>query len=87
MVDAPYEEYERRIFPQELAERSAEFKLFLAFQADRLGVEPSALADVAETLASKVFRNTQMMDSKDWRSLMTGFGTILPKDIKQALEQ
>src|SRR6267378_4111282 len=87
VADAPYEEYERRMLPQELAERSAEFKLFLAFQADSLGVEPSVLSDVAETLASKVFRGAQMMDSKDWRSLLAGFASITPKDIKQALEQ
>jgi hypothetical protein len=87
VADAPYEEYERRMLPQELAERSAEFKLFLAFQADSLGVEPSVLSDVAETLASRVFRGTQMMDSRDWRSLLAGFASIMPKDIKQALEQ
>src|SRR6202521_3374445 len=87
VADAPYEEYERRMFPQELAERSAEFKLFLAFQADSLGVEPSVLSDVAETLASKVFRDAQMMDSKDWRTLLAGFASIMPKDIKQALEK
>jgi hypothetical protein len=87
VADAPYEEYERQMFSEGLAERSAEFKLFLAFQADNLGVDPSALSDVAETLASRAFRSTQMMDSKDWRSLLAGFASIMPKDIKQALEQ
>jgi hypothetical protein len=87
LAEAPYEEYERRMFPEELAERSAEFKLFLAFQADSLGVEPSALSDVAETLASRAFRNAQMTNSKDWRSLLAGFASITPRDIKQALEQ
>ena len=87
LVDAPYEEYERQQFPEELAERTAEFKLFLAFQADNLGVEPSALANVAETLASKAFRAAHMVDSKDWRSLLAAYGTIRPKDVKQALEQ
>ena len=87
VADAPYEEYELRLFPEELAERSAEFKLFLAFEADNLGVEPSALSDIAETLASRAFRSVQMMDPKDWRSLLAGFASIMPKDIKQALEQ
>lgn len=87
VADAPYEEYERKLFPEELAERSAEFKLFLAFQADSLGLEPSALSDVAEALASKAFRGVQMMDSKDWRSLLAGFASIKPKNIKEALEQ
>jgi tetratricopeptide (TPR) repeat protein len=87
VADAPYEEYELRMFPQELAERSAEFKLFLAFEADNLGLEPSALSDIAETLASRAFRSVQMTDAKDWRSLLAGFASIMPKDIKQALEQ
>ena len=86
-MDAPYEEYERKIFPEELAERSAEFKLFLAFQADSLGVKPSALSDVAETLALKAFRSTQMIDAKDWRSLLTGFASVTPKNVREALEQ
>src|SRR5207249_9495903 len=75
------------MFPEELAERSAEFKLFLAFEADSLGVEPSALSDIAETLASRAFRSIQMTDSKDWRSLVAGFAGITPKDIRQALER
>ena len=87
VADAPYEQYEGQLSPYEFAERSSEFKLFLAFQADNLGVEPSALADVAEALASKAFRTTQMTDFKDWRSLLAGFASIKPKDIKQALEQ
>lgn len=87
VADAPYEEYERKMFPEELAERSAEFKLFLAFQADSLGVEPSALSDVAETLASKAFRGIQMTDAKDWRALLAGFASIKPKNVKEALEQ
>lgn len=86
-VDAPYEEYERQLFSDELAERSAEFKLFLSFQADSGGVEPSALAGVAETLASTAFRTAHMRDSQDWRSLFDAFGTIMPRDIEQALEQ
>jgi len=87
VADAPYEEYESKMFPDELAQRSAEFKLFLAFQADTLGVEPSDLGDIAETLAAKAFRSTQMTDFKDWRSLLAGFASIKPKDIRQALEQ
>jgi len=87
VADAPYEEYEQQMFPEELAERSAAFKLFLTFQADNLGVQPVALSDVAEKLASKAFRNTDMVDAKDWRSLLAGFATITSKDIRQVLEQ
>lgn len=86
-ADAPYEEYERHMFAADIAERMAEFKIFLAFQADSMGLAPSALGRVAEALAAKAFRNTKMTDFKDWRSLMEGYASITPKDVKQALEQ
>jgi hypothetical protein len=85
--NAPYEEYERHMYPDEIAERSAEFKLFLAYQSDGLGVEPSALAAVAEMLASKAFRVAQMTDYRDWRSLLAAYSSISSKDLKEALAQ
>jgi hypothetical protein len=86
-ADAPYEEYERHMFPVDIAERMAEFKIFLAFQADSMGLAPAALDRVAEALAAKAFRNAKMTDFKDWRSLMAGYASITAKDVKQALEQ
>jgi hypothetical protein len=86
-TSAPYEEYERRLFPDEIAERSAEFKLFLVLQADALGVQPPVLAGVAEALASKAFRGAKMADFKDWRSLLAAYSSISANDLKQALEQ
>jgi tetratricopeptide (TPR) repeat protein len=86
-ADAPYEEYERHMFPVDIAERMAEFKIFLVFQADSMGLGPAALDRVAEALAAKAFRNAKMSDFKDWRSLMAGYASITAKDVKQALEQ
>ena len=68
-------------------ERMAEFKIFLAFQADGMGLAPAALDRVAEPLAAKAFRNAKMTDFKDWRSLMAGYASITTRDVKQALEQ
>jgi hypothetical protein len=87
LVDAPYEEYERHMFPADIAERTAEFKLFLVYQADSMGLEPSNLDKVAEPLAAKAFRNTKMSDAKDWRSLMAGYASITAKDVRVAMEQ
>jgi tetratricopeptide (TPR) repeat protein len=87
LQDAPYEEYERHMFPAELAERVAEFKLFLAYLADGMGVEPSALSSVAEPLAAKAFRNAKMMDGHDWRAVTAAFSSISPVDLKEALQQ
>lgn len=85
--NAPYEEYERHFFPDAIAERFAEFKLFLVLQADALGVQPPVLAEVAEALAAKAFRGAKMADFRDWRSLQAAYASITANDLKQALEQ
>jgi hypothetical protein len=87
LADAPYEEYEQHLFPTEIAERSAEFKLFLAFRADSVGVEPGDLARVAEPLAAKALRSAELTDAHDWRSLLAAFADVSAADLNQALEQ
>ncbi|HEV2731499.1 MAG TPA: hypothetical protein VGV15_15820, partial [Terriglobales bacterium] len=83
--DAPYEEYEHHL-PVEMGERSAEFKLFLAFQADRLGLQPEVVDRLAEKLARKAFRKAQMTDYRDWRSLLNAYASVDTKDLEQGLE-
>lgn len=84
LSDAPYEEYERHL-PAEMGERSAEFKLFLAFQSDRLGLQPDTLDNVDEKLALKAFRKAQMVDYRDWRSLLNAYASISSADLEQAI--
>ena len=84
LSDAPYEEYERHL-PSQMGERSAEFKLFLAFQSDRLGLRPDMLDNVDESLAVKAFRKAQMTDYRDWRSLFSAFASINPSDLERAI--
>ncbi|MGB6477223.1 MAG: hypothetical protein WBF04_24480 [Candidatus Sulfotelmatobacter sp.] len=86
-MDAPYEEYEGRLFPVEMAERAAEFKLFLAYRADGGGVDPSVLSSVAEALAARAFRTAQMNDFRDWRSLFAAYSSVTSADVKEALKQ
>jgi len=85
--DAPYEEYERRMFPEDMAERSAEFKLFLVYRANNFGAEPADLAVVAEPLAAKAFRESKMTDYHDWRSLLAGYASITNDDLRKAMQQ
>jgi len=85
--DAPYEEYERLLVPTYMAERTAEFKLFLAYRAYNLGVQPADLPLVAERLAAKAFSASQMVDYHDWRSLLNAYALITSNDLKNALEQ
>ncbi len=86
LLDAPYEAYELHLFPVDLAERAAEFKLFLAFRADNLGVAPNTLGQAAEPLAAKAFRSAHLTDTRDWRSLLTAYASVSAKDLQQALE-
>jgi hypothetical protein len=84
--DAPYEEYERLLVPTYMAERTAEFKLFLAYRADSLGVQPADLPQAAERLAAKAFGSSQMTDYHDWRSLLSAYASITNDNLKSALE-
>jgi hypothetical protein len=85
--DAPYEEYERQMLPTYMAERTAEFKLFLAYRADSVGVQPADLSQAAERLAAKAFSSSQMADYHDWRSLLAAYASITNDNLKTALEQ
>ncbi len=84
LSNAPYEEYERH-FPAEMAERTAEFKLFLVFQGDRLGLQPEALEQMAETLAVQAVHKAQMTDYRDWRSLLSAYGSIDTADLARVI--
>jgi tetratricopeptide (TPR) repeat protein len=86
LPDAPYEEYERHLFPSDIAQRTAEFKLFLASLADSVGVEPIDLANVAEPLAAKAFGAAQMTDPHDWRSLLAAYASVSARDLETALQ-
>jgi predicted Zn-dependent protease len=86
-MDAPYEEYERRMLPVEIAERAAEFKLFLVYRADGGGVDPASLSGVAEGLAARAFRGAQMNSFRDWRSLQAAYSSVSSADVKEALKQ
>jgi len=86
LLDAPYEEYERHLFPSEVAERAAEFKLYLAYLADGAGVGPAALADVAEPLLDKAFRSAQLTEPRDWHSLLAAYASVSAADLETALQ-
>jgi hypothetical protein len=74
------------LFPSEVGERAAEFKLSLAYLADRVGVGPAALADVAEPLLDKAFRSAQLTEPRDWRSLLAAYASINAADLETALQ-
>jgi hypothetical protein len=83
---APYEEYERDLLPDKLAERVSEFKLYLADFADREGLPASALAQIAEPVARKVLKGVTMSDEHDWPAVLAALAAVNDAAVKAALE-
>ncbi len=82
---APYEDHERCLLPQRLAERVAEFPLYLSEYFHRRGWPAAALPAVAEPLAQEILRELPMSDLRDWRSVIEAFATIDDTMIERVL--
>ena len=73
---APYEEYEKELLALRLAERSAEFKLYLAKYADMEGVPALALGALAEPAARAILKRLVLTDGHDWHSVLAAYATL-----------
>ena len=76
MFLAPYEEFERYMFPDKLAERLSEFKLYLANYADSAGIPAAALEEIAEPLARQLLGRASMSDTRDWFAVPEAMSAI-----------
>jgi hypothetical protein len=83
---APYEEYERHLFPGEMAERAAEMKLYLAAALDRQALPAALMPAIAEAVAKRTFSSMRMSDERDWLSAIRAFDAIDEKAVGAALE-
>ncbi|MCX6597867.1 MAG: hypothetical protein NTV70_16025 [Acidobacteria bacterium] len=83
---APYEALARQLMTQPVAQRSAEFKLYLAYAADSLGLPAPALAEVAEPLARLSFQKMKFADPRDWASALAGYAALTETEIWEELE-
>ena len=83
---APYEALARQLMTQPVAQRTAEFKFYLAYLADSLGMPPSALAAVAEPLARRGFQKMKFADPRDWSSALAAYATLTEADVWEELE-
>jgi tetratricopeptide (TPR) repeat protein len=81
----PYEEYEKDLFPTRLAERTAEFKLYLARYADTAGMSAADLGTMAEPAARAILKKMQLTDLHDWRSALAAFAAFHGTSAKEAL--
>ena len=82
---APYEEYERHLFPTEIAERTAEMKIYLSYALDKYALPPTILPAVAEPVMKRTFSSMRMSDPRDWMAAIKAFEGIDDKVIGTAL--
>ena len=73
---APYEEFERHVFITPMAERSAEFKIYLAEYLDRRGIAAEAMGVLAEPVALLILSKMTISDVHDWRSILAAYSKL-----------
>jgi hypothetical protein len=71
---APYEDSATILFPDYLAERVAEFKLYLACLFADEALPAGALSAVAEAAAREVLSDIQMTNQYDWPAVIAAYG-------------
>jgi len=81
----PYEEYEKLLLPYKLAQRSAEFKLYVADFAGRVGIPPAALNVLGQAIAFQAVKRMKMADLYDWRGALLAFADINEAAVAAAL--
>ena len=59
-----------------IAERSAEFKLYLAEFLDRRGIPAEAIGALAEPVARAIFSTLSISDVHDWRSILAAYSKL-----------
>jgi len=82
---APYEEYAAQLFPTRIAQRAAEFKLYLAEYMERKGIPAAAMASLAEPLAQEILGDLMMTNPSDWRTVHEAFSRITDEQVEKAL--
>ena len=84
---APYEEYEHEVRPNDLAERTSEFKLYLADYAVRQGLPAAAMGAVAEPVLRRLMEKLTMADPHDWRAVLASLSQLDDAGVEEALEK
>ena len=83
----PYEEYEKLVLPVKLAERTAEFKLYLADIGARVGIPPPAFNVMAEPAAIRILSTLHMTDIRDWHSATLAFSRLSESALAETLKK
>jgi hypothetical protein len=83
----PYEEYQRHAFPDRLAERLAELKLYLAWLADQSAWPPESLSMLASPVADALLSKLAMRDMWDWDGALDSFRGLKAENLEPLLNR
>jgi hypothetical protein len=87
VLAAPYEEYEHEARPEDLAERAAEFKLYLAAFAAREGMPAAAMETLAEPLVRRLMGRMDLTDAHDWRAALESLNRLNDGAVEAVLDK
>jgi hypothetical protein len=83
---APYEDSAAILFPEYLAERVAEFKLYLACLFADQALPAGALSAVAEAAAREVLGDIQMTNLRDWQAVVSAYSDFDAARLREVME-
>jgi hypothetical protein len=83
---APYEDTATVLFPDYLAERVAEFKLYLACLFADQALPAGALSAVAEAAAREVLSDIQMTNMRDWQAVISAYSDFDAARLRDVME-
>jgi hypothetical protein len=81
MRGEPYEEYQRYVLPDHLAQRVAELKLYLAFLADGSAWRLDELAGVTSSAADALLLKIAIRDAWDWNGVLDSYRQFKAENI------
>jgi hypothetical protein len=83
---SPYEDSATILFPEYLAERVAEFKLYLACLFADQALPAGALSAVAEAAAREVLSGIQMTNLRDWQAVISAYNDFDAARLRDVME-
>ena len=83
---SPYEDSATILFPDYLAERVAEFKLYLACLFAGEALPAGALSAVAEAAAREVLSDIQMTNLHDWQAVLSAYNDFDAARLREVME-
>jgi hypothetical protein len=82
----PYEDCALSVFMVPLAQRTAEFSIYLADYLSSVPVPAAAMSMVAEPLARRTLQSVKMAGAKDWISILRAYSRLDKDSLKAVLE-